>query len=90
MGEACRLKRLFLGYHLRMWFKNEKIHGMSAIHFLILISIYFKGYNIYIITARPRIPYGIQLTLQQLRGLGIGGFKNIALLYAVIASSNLP
>jgi hypothetical protein len=48
MGEACRLKRLFLGYHLRMWFKNEKIHGMSAIHFLILISIYFKGYNIYI------------------------------------------
>ena len=37
-----------------------------------------KGYHIYIITARPRIPYGIQLTLQQLRGLGISGFKNIA------------
>ena len=24
-----------------------------------------KGYNIYIITARPRIPYGVQLTLNQ-------------------------
>ncbi len=37
-----------------------------------------KGYNIYIITARPRIPYGVQLTLNQLYSLGITGFKNIA------------
>ena len=37
-----------------------------------------KGYNIYIITARPRIPYGIRLTLTQLHALGIAGFKNIA------------
>jgi len=38
-----------------------------------------KGYNIYIITARPRVPYGVQLTLQQLHSLGIGGFKNISI-----------
>ena len=37
-----------------------------------------RGYNIYIITARPRIPYGIQLTFYQLHTLGINGFKNIA------------
>ena len=37
-----------------------------------------KGYNIYIITARPRIPYGVQLTLNELYSLGITGFKNIA------------
>jgi len=37
-----------------------------------------KGYNIYIITARPRVPYGIQLTLYQLQYLGITGYKNIA------------
>ena len=37
-----------------------------------------KGYNIYIITARPHTPYSIQLTLRQLYALGIGGFKNIA------------
>ena len=37
-----------------------------------------KGYNIYIITARPRIPYGVQLTFNQLHSLGIVGFKNIA------------
>jgi phosphoglycolate phosphatase-like HAD superfamily hydrolase len=37
-----------------------------------------KGYHIYIITARPRIPYGVQLTLLQLYSLGITGFKNIA------------
>ncbi len=37
-----------------------------------------RGYNIYIITARPRIPYGIQLTLRQLYSLGINSFKNIA------------
>ena len=34
-----------------------------------------RGYNIYIITARPRIPYGVQLTLNQLYSLGITGFK---------------
>ena len=37
-----------------------------------------RGYNIFIITARPRIPYGVQLTLNQLYSLGITGFKNIA------------
>jgi len=37
-----------------------------------------KGYNIYIITARPKIPYGIQLTLTQLHAMGITGFTNIA------------
>jgi len=37
-----------------------------------------NGYNIYIITARPKIPYGIQLTLNQLYALNITGFKNIA------------
>ena len=37
-----------------------------------------RGYNIYIITARPRIPYGIRLTFHQLHTLGINGFKNIA------------
>ena len=37
-----------------------------------------RGYNIYIITARPRVPYGILFTLQQLHALGITGYKNIA------------
>ena len=36
-----------------------------------------RGYNIYIITARPKIPYGMQLTLKQLYSLGITGFKQI-------------
>ena len=37
-----------------------------------------KGYNIYIITARPHISYVIQITLRQLQYLGITGYKNIA------------
>ena len=37
-----------------------------------------KGYAIYIITARPRTQYSIQLTLQQLQYLGITGYRNIA------------
>ena len=37
-----------------------------------------RGYNIYIITARPKIPLGIKMTLYQLYSLGITGFKNIA------------
>ena len=56
---------------------NSKTHKLIPPVFSLYQYCLAKNYNIYIITARPRIPYGIRLTLLQLKAMGINGFKEI-------------